>query len=151
MKYWRYFCYVCRHKWYVFIYGYQLGIPLLALMHDNSKFELDEFIPYADFFYGGDKTRPGVKAAFDLAWLIHQNRNKHHWQWHLLINDQEPARCIPMPDRYRREMLADWKGAGRAINGVEDAAGWYRANRDKMQLHPETRLWVENQLGIINV
>jgi hypothetical protein len=64
----------------------------------------------------------------------------------MLVNDEEPARLLPMPDRYRREMLADWRGAGRAINGYEDAAGWYAKNRDKMQLHPETRAWIEQQL-----
>lgn len=169
MKYWRYFCYVIRHKWYVFGYGCQLGIPLLALMHDNSKFRPSEFFPYAEFFYGPkdrksvkdasvyEKThyweiawresREGVKEAFDFAWLLHQKRNKHHWQFWMLVNDQDAVRTMPMPDRYRREMLADWRGAGRAISGVEDAAGWYSVNRDKMQLHPETRQWIEDQLA----
>jgi hypothetical protein len=51
-----------------------------------------------------------------------------------------------MPDKYRREMLADWRGAGRAL-GKPDTQAWYAANRDKMKLHPETRAWIEQQLG----
>jgi hypothetical protein len=54
--------------------------------------------------------------------------------------------CDPMPDKYRREMLADWRGAGRAINGVDNTRQWYDQNRDKMKLHLETRAWIESQL-----
>lgn len=168
MKHWKYLTYVLRHKWYVFYYGWQLGIPWLALLHDNSKFLPSEWFPYVEFFYGGEKrsardigvyektyywesawrdSKEGVKEAFDLAWLHHQKRNKHHWQYWVLTNDEESQRAIFMPDRYRRELLADWKGAGRAINGVEDALGWYRKNRNRMTLHAETRQWIEDQLG----
>lgn len=169
-KHWRYLKYVLRHKWYVFLYGCQLGIPWLALLHDNSKFRPSEWFAYVEFFYGGPhpewasitgyekthyfdfarrRSKEGVKEAFDYAWLHHQKRNKHHWQYWVLTNDTEGVRALFMPDRYRREMLADWKGAGRAINGVEDALGWYRKNRDKMTLHPETRRWVEDTLGYV--
>lgn len=54
---------------------------------------------------------------------------------------------LPMPDCYRREMLADWRGAGLAL-GKPDTRGWYLANRENIQLHPETRAWVEEQLGV---
>jgi hypothetical protein len=170
VKHWRYLKYVLRHKWYVFLYGCQLGIPLLALLHDNSKFRPSEWFAYVEFFYGGPKrlwaevtgyekthyfdsarrnSKEGVKEAFDYAWLHHQKRNKHHWQYWVLTNDEEGQRALFMPDRYRREMLADWKGAGRAINGVEDALGWYGKNRDKMTLHPETRAWIEQELSYL--
>ena len=167
-KHWQYLRYVLRHKWYVFQYGWQLGIPWLALLHDNSKFLPAEWFPYAEYFYGGPhqpwseisgyekynyfelarkRSKEGVKEAFDLAWLHHQKRNKHHWQWWVLQNDEDGVLALPMPDRYRREMLADWRGAGRAITGVENALGWYGDNKDKMVLHPETRRWIEEQLG----
>ena len=93
----------------------------------------------------------GEKAAFDGAWNHHQKRNKHHWQRWLLTLDS--ARTdgklfpVPMPDRYRREMLADWRGAGRAY-GNPNTAEWYMKNRDQMQLHPQTREWVEAELGL---
>lgn len=62
-----------------------------------------------------------------------------------LNQDFEP---LEMPDRYRREMLADWRGAGRAINGKDDTRKWYFENRDKIILHTHTRQWVEHKLGI---
>lgn len=48
-----------------------------------------------------------------------------------------------MPERYVREMVADWYGAGRAITGRWDAPGWYWENKEKMKLHPATRSFVE--------
>lgn len=54
---------------------------------------------------------------------------------------------LPMPYRCRREMLADWRGAGRAL-GNPDTRTWYINNRRKIKLHPDTRAWIEQQLGI---
>lgn len=56
-------------------------------------------------------------------------------------------KALPMPDRYRREMLADWRGAGRAY-GNSDTAAWYLKNKNNIILHPETRQWIEDQLNI---
>jgi hypothetical protein len=53
-----------------------------------------------------------------------------------------------MPDRYRREMLADWRGAGRAITGQDNTRAWYLKNRENIWLHPTTRTWVEHQLEL---
>ena len=49
---------------------------------------------------------------------------------------------MPMSSEARREMIADWRGAGQA-QGQPDTQRWYLANKDKMQLHPETREWIE--------
>jgi len=155
-----------RHKWFVFVECCRLGIPWLGIVHDLSKFLPSEWLPYARYFYGkwpteeeADRqfpfgtvlTKEKVAAQFDVAWLHHQHRNKHHWlRWLLTLDSaRSDGKLFPvaMPDRYRREMLADWRGAGRAY-GTPDTRFWYLVNRDKMQLHPETRAWVEEQLGI---
>jgi hypothetical protein len=52
-----------------------------------------------------------------------------------------------MPAQAEREMIADWMGAGRAINGTWDATIWYAKNKDKIHLHPATRARVEEQLN----
>lgn len=154
-KHWRYLSYVCRHKWFVFVACMRLGVPLhRAIFHDWTKFLLSEWLPYAEYFYG-DKETPspgkygychtaGSDAAFDAAWNHHQKRNKHHWQYWLLVNDDNDGGYIPlpMPDAYMREMVADWVGAGKA-QGKPDTAAWYEENKAKMVLHPRTRLKVE--------
>lgn len=159
VKYFKYLSYVVRHKYYVFIECCKLGIPWRGLVHDLSKLLPSEFIPYANFFYGNNKrirdktgyykpTDTG-DTAFDFAWLLHQKRNKHHWQWWILPEDKGGVKVFPMPDVYRKEMLADWRGAGKA-QGKPDTKAWYLANSHNMQLHPETRTWVERQLGVDN-
>ena len=135
--------YVARHKYWVLREGLKLGVPLWQLIiHDWHKMTPAEWFPYVRQFYGEPD-----QDAFDLAWLRHQNRGKHHWQWWCLALDDGGTRALAMPDRYRREMLADWRGAGRAIHGSDDCLPWYDANRKKMRLHYETRRWVEDQIG----
>jgi hypothetical protein len=157
-----------RHHWFVFVECCKLGIPWLGIVHDLSKFSPSEWRGYARYFYGGypdedamgvwgwtyytGPTKQSVAHDFDVAWLHHQHRNKHHWQRWLLTLDSARGDGklfpLPMPDRYRREMLADWRGAGRAY-GNSNTAEWYRQNREQIQLHPETRQWIEKQLGIV--
>ena len=165
--YWKYLKSQIRHKWYVFRECCKLGIPWLGIIHDLSKFSPSEWRGYARYFYGNypewatmdawgksyytGPTKESVARDFDIAWLHHQHRNKHHWQRWLLTLDSARSDgkliALPMPDRYRREMLADWRGAGRAY-GNPDTRGWYLENRDGMTLHENTREWVEESLGV---
>ncbi len=52
---------------------------------------------------------------------------------------------LPMSKVARAEMIADWRGAGRAL-GKPDTRAWYKANRDNMRLHSETRHFVDVML-----
>lgn len=143
-----YLKYVLRHKWFVLVAGVQLGVPVWTLiLHDWDKFLPDEWFPYASAFYKADGSKQYVESdAFTRAWNAHQKRNKHHWQWWMITWDRGTTECLPMSHAARLEMLADWYGAGRAIAGTQSPADWYMKNADKMQLHPETRAWVEQQL-----
>ena len=162
--YLKYIWYVIRHKWYVFIECCKLGIPILGILHDLSKFLPSEFVPYAKYFYGdypsrqdlhGDSkyiypdrlTKEGIKLSFDYAWLHHQKCNKHHWQYWILKEDEGESLCMDMPLKYRKEMLADWIGAGKAITGKNDVKNWYNKNKHIIRLHFLTRDWLENQLA----
>lgn len=148
--------YVLRHKRFVFRAGLRLGVPLWQLViHDWSKLLPCEWFPYVDFFYGRDSAggaewrkmrrhQPGAYGAFDAAWNHHQKVQKHHWQHYILIRDgDEPTvTALPMPEKYAREMVADWVGAGMA-QGKDDLRAWYGASRAKIMLHEETRALVE--------
>ncbi len=160
--YWKYLKYVLKHKWYVFVECCKLGIPLRGLLHDLSKFLPSEFIPYARYFYGNYpetltvyektyhwemKTKAAIEQDFDLAWLKHQKRNKHHWQYWILKCDNGDIKVLEMPLKYCKEMLADWRGAGKAINGKDDVKSWYLKNKDNIIIHPEVREFIEKSLG----
>ena len=152
---WKYLRYVILHKWYVLLETIRLGIFVRGLLHDWSKFLPDEWFPYARFFYGpqpkrdriGNYYEPGNASAFDLGWLKHIHRNKHHWQWWVLREGDGETKILPMPDRYRKEMLADWRGAGKAQGYGDNTNAWYQMNKEKMRLHPATRRWIEMMLG----
>lgn len=135
-----------RHKWFVFLEACKLGVPCLGLIHDLSKFTPREFFAYARYFYGpqDDFTKFFSKRAFSVAWNHHQKRNKHHWQYWLLTNDSDEPQTValPMPYRYVLEMVADWRGAGRAY-GNPDTIRWYESHRDNQIMHPDTRHRVE--------
>ena len=156
---WLYMRYVVRHKWYVFLAGLQLRVPLWRLvLHDWTKFLPREWLPYARWFYGGWRQNhytgesdapPDLKAAYDRAWCHHMHKNDHHWQFWVMVFDMGDEAILPMSDAARREMLADWIGAGRAIMGkAADTRMWYLDNRHKMRLHSETRAWIETQLSV---
>lgn len=147
MKHLRYARYIVRHKWFVFRAGLKTRAPLWRLLiHDWSKLLPVEWGPYAERFYG--PTHPGV--AFDRAWLHHQHRNPHHWQHWVLRRDDGGVRVLPMPQKFVREMVADWMGAGRVITGKWDVAGWYSKNRDTILLAPSTRYDVERLLSEVS-
>ncbi|MFA5604201.1 MAG: DUF5662 family protein [Bacilli bacterium] len=145
-----YFKYLIRHKYWVWVAGRQLGVPLWRLLvHDWSKFTPVEWFPYVTKFYGKWKQehppiyRGKDRERFDKAWLHHQHHNPHHWQHWLLREDSGGDRVLPIPDTYVAEMVADWCGAGMAITGKWDVVEWYEKNKDKMHLHPRSRENVE--------
>lgn len=157
MKHIKYASYVVRHKWFVLLECVKLGIPFRGLTHDWHKMLPREWFPYVNFFYGKKTPRDSSgyykptdtgDQAFDKAWLHHQKLADHHWQWWILPEDEGGVKILPMSDNARREMLADWRGASKAqgFDGKDDLVAWYEKNKGKMQLHPETREWIESQL-----
>lgn len=156
-RYLAYFKYVIRHRWFVFLECCRMGIWRRGLIHDLSKFLPDEFIPYAKYFYNKDgSSRQGEirddtgyykpwdtgDLKFDFAWLLHQKRNKHHWQWWIIPKDDGRFSAFEMPLKYLLEMICDWKGAGKAQN-VNNLKGWYDKNKEKLILHPQTKKTLE--------
>lgn len=159
IKYIKYLSYVLRHKWFVFVECCKESIVWRGIFHDMSKLLPSEFIPYARFFYGKKAverrdetgyykpTDTGDKD-FDFAWFLHQKRNRHHWQWWILPEDNGGVKVLPMPKKYLKEMVCDWKGAGKAQKSKSTCRKWYIANKDKMTLHPDSRSWIEKKLSI---
>jgi hypothetical protein len=76
--------------------------------------------------------------------LHHQNANPHHWEYWLTRsgNGVKTGRgvVLKMPEKYVREMVADWMAASRAYTGSWDMTQWLRENfYEKILLHPESR------------
>ncbi len=166
----KYLRYLLRHKWFVYQAGKHTGVSLWRrLKHDWSKFLPSEWFAYVEYFYGvyvpANRSDPSVRpnedankadwearsqGDFDSAWRHHQHRNDHHWQHHLLHEDNGGLKVIEMPESALREMVADWMGAGRAITGKWEALAWYEQNKNNMTLYSETRSKVEQLLSMMH-
>jgi len=138
---WAYLWYIIRHKFFVLRAGLVLHVSLWRLLvHDLSKFRSDEWIPYRHYFYKKNrdgKTHAELKECdplFKHAWTLHIRRNDHHWQhWFAM-----PSQPLQMPECAVREMVADWIGTGRAINGRYTFLDWWEENEPAIKLHPAT-------------
>lgn len=162
IKHFKYLWYIIRHKWYVLCECWVMGLYWRGLVHDLSKTLPSEWFPYTRYFYGDypklEDISPAIKwmytgyysfqieDQFNLAWLKHIHRNPHHWQYWILREDSGNTFPIPMPEIYMKEMLADWRGAGKAITGKDNTPEWYEKNKGNMQLHLETREWIEKNI-----
>lgn len=143
-KHLKYFWYLVRHKWYVFFACLKYGILWRGITHDLSKFLPSEWPPYVDYYFGDNTTE--AKKRFNKAWAKHKKRNPHHWQHWVRMTADGRELILPMPDKYRKEMLANWVGASKAKGKGSDILPWYCENHKKMKLHPETRMWIEEQI-----
>lgn len=110
--------------------------------HDLSKYSEDEYCSYDDYFYP-KKDSCFEKERFKYAWLHHQNTNKHHWQYWVLINDEDGIEALKMPDIYVYEMVADWGSFAYQKQDGNELIKWYESHKDKMILHEDTRKKVE--------
>jgi hypothetical protein len=177
LKHLRYLLYVLRHKRLVYREGRKLGLGRWRLLtHDLSKFSRAEWGPYVEWFYGREdgkgwrnapskvvrtetrytitQTSPFIvefrakrEAEFQAAWQHHYRNNSHHWEYWLFKNEANEDEARQMGWYDRLEMIADWKAAGLAIHGRDDVVEFYDKNKDRMNIHPQTRLWVEEMIN----
>lgn len=119
--------------------------------HDASKSEPDEYYSYDRYFYGGNRSYQVVQD-FNYAWLMHQKRNPHHWQYWVLINDDpiEGFVVLDMPYNYIIEMCCDWWAFSFAKGDLREIFKWYIEHKDYMKLSDKTRKTVEDILDKIS-
>ena len=162
-KYINYLKYILEHKKNVFIECWKDKQYIHAFTHDLSKFSPIEFIPYAEWFqgyhgvklekdYNHEQLNNGMsnlsrnylecKNNFNKAWEHHYKNNPHHWD-HWLDENGVPK---PIPDRYLRQMLADWEAMGLKFG--DTAQAYYLNNYRKIKLDRDTRMELEMMLGL---
>ena len=97
---------------------------------------------------GSDDVQLRVRRQneFNRAWLAHQHRNPHHWQHHLLRQDDGRIIAVLAPAVLVDEMVADWLGAGpKALRAhtfaeaVAETIVWYAKTMHLMQMRTPMR------------
>lgn len=137
---------LCKHKWFVLVAGRKTGAPLWRLLiHDLSKLSPIEFSYYAGHYAHG----PTSPINYMWAWLHHQNRNPHHWEYwihrsnHCLVPTGFPVNePLPMPEWAVKEMVADWMAKRKEQSGqwpTKHHWPWIKNEYFKIQLHAHTR------------
>lgn len=157
-KYLAWFKYLTKHRWYVMLECFKKGIYLRGLLHDIDKYLPYQFIPYANYHFNSDGSRINRRDStghydafesgdteFEMSIYLHWRRSKHHWESWVIPHNDSKYKVFPMDMTTIKEMICDWKGAGKA-NGTPDIIKWYKANKEKLILHPDTREIVENLL-----
>jgi hypothetical protein len=116
-KYWLHFITITKHKWFVMIECFKVGLILQGLLHDLSKYSLVEFFGSARYFQGDSTPIAAEKTekGYSLSWLHHKGHNKHHFEFWIDWKE-EVQYCAPIPDKYILEMACDMVGASKAYN-----------------------------------
>lgn len=125
--------------------------------HDMSKYQTEEYEAYDDYFYGKDKLgnfntynkKRQIDEAFNYAWLHHIHNNPHHWQYWVLINDEDGTKALEMPKEFIYEMISDWWAFSFKKGNLTEIFEWYKKNKKRQILHENTRKLVEEILDKI--
>lgn len=119
--------------------------------HDLSKCEPDEYDAYDAYFYGNNRSAEVVEN-YKYAWLRHLNRNPHHWQHWILINDdpKEGEVILDMPYNYIVEMICDWWAFSWRSGNLKEIFKWYSDHSAYMKLSEKTRNTVSDILSKIS-
>lgn len=142
--YLKYLVRLLKHKYFVFIAGSMIGLPLwLRITHDWTKFLPCEFIPYAKNFCGDYSRSPvgreNANNEFLKAWLHHENSNKHHWGYWVPRSGKSANEPLEIPDVYLLEMIADFMGASRTYTGKWSISRWLGDNIQTMKFNKNTK------------
>jgi len=117
--------------------------------HDESKYSEEEYEAYALYF---NVSKEKYINEFNRAWNHHQKTNPHHWQYWVLIEDEEDEKYIPIeiPYNYIIEMICDWWAFSFKKNDLSEILSWYEDHKDKMIINPESKKQIENILNKIS-
>lgn len=128
------------HKYWVFHYCVQFGIPWRGLVHDLSKLHPTEFFESVKYYQGTSSPIPVCKKinGMSKSWQHHKGRNKHHYEYWTDNYDNGKITCHNIPFVYLMEMIADWFAAGRTYKGksfrIVDEIEWWREKRTNVNL-----------------
>lgn len=109
--------------------------------HDASKYSKDEFMPYARYFFLGDKEK--YQEEFDVAKWHHYRHNPHHPEY---WDGKE------MPEVYIIEQICDWWTFGWKNNDLNDIFKFNKNNEEKFKklMHPKSYELLQKHLNTLH-
>lgn len=135
---------------------FKAGIGFQGLFHDLSKYTPSEFSVGAKYYRGykspNDVER--MEKGYSSAWLHHQGRNKHHFEyWRDYDVNTHLMAPVKMPLKYVKEMFCDRLAASKVYMKdkytEEHPLEYFRKGKAKATAHPETMEILESWLVML--
>jgi len=134
-----------------------MGIYWQGLTHDLSKYSPTEFLPSVKYFDGSHSPTQDERldVGYSAAWLHHQGRNRHHFEYWQDYSPQHRGTKypVPMPMKYVAEMVADRYAACKTYNKEnytqKDALAYFQRSKDKIMMHEDTKAVLEEILTVM--
>ena len=120
-----------------------------VLVHDESKYSEEEFIPYRkNFFPINAEEKENNKLDFDKAWEHHWKNNSHHWQYRknkTSFNKDNKEEVLDV-----LENVLDWMAMGYKFN--DRPYQYYENNKNNIVLCDDERKYLEDLIyNIIDI
>lgn len=148
----KHFKVITKHKIYVMIECFKRGLYWQGLIHDLSKYSLEEFIQSANYFQGTGTPINKIKAelGYSIAWLHHKGHNKHHWEYWTDFYEGEIKPIENIPKKYLLEMVCDMIGASKAYlkekYNPKEPLKYFIDHKDNWLMTEENKLFIEKEL-----
>ena len=130
-----------KHRFKVFKLSIKAGIPFRGLVHDLSKYSIEEFFESVKYYNGKESPLALAKKnkGYSKAWLHHKGRNKHHPIYWYDPSASEKTPVIPY--KYTVEMIIDNLAAGMIYKGKdwtkEHQLSYYLEQRKHLKINPK--------------
>jgi len=111
MDIWGHFSTITKHRHKVVALCFKIGLYRQGLLHDLSKYSPTEFPRGCRYFQGNRSPNNYERevTGISMSWLHHKGRNKHHFEYWLDYDLDNPGSVMGMimPRRYIAEMFCD--------------------------------------------
>lgn len=138
---------ILHHKKLVRHYCFKAGLYRQGIMHDWSKYSPVEFWTGVKYYQGGKRSPNAAEKdiyGFSYAWLHHKGRNKHHFEYWIDVNPENPTELMGMKMdlNYAVEMFCDRLSASLNYNPKTYHDGmpleYYEKHKGHYVMHPDT-------------
>ena len=139
---WGHFKTITKHKIYVTVGCFRIGLYKQGLLHDLSKYSPVEFCAGVKYYQGyrSPINQEKEEKGYSLGWLHHKGRNKHHYEY--WFDSKAPNQTPIIPYKYAIEMVCDTFAAGMAYQGKNwtkeyQLSYWESRERPGQYLNPK--------------
>ena len=148
---------ITKHRHIVMKYCFKVGLYKQGLLHDLSKYTLEEFVSGVKYYQGtrSPNAAEKEKKGYSAAWLHHKGRNKHHFEYWIdyPANADIGLHGNRMPVKYVIEMFIDRMAACKTYLGDnykdDSPLNYFLKNQGHYTMHEDTMELLEKLLTML--